>query len=118
MSSLWAFMGRIFSHTKKKKKLVVYVPTKKLNSYKNIEHQSFAQKQAAKSNAIVREAKSSGKPLDAHFEYYTIRSGDNLSDIAAKYPGVSGADIMRLNGFSSYDVKKLQIGQVIKIKRK
>ena len=99
-------------------KITVYVPTKRLNSYKNIDNMTFEQKQALKSNQIVQSSKASGKTLDPKFEYYTIRKGDNLSTIAAHYPGISDKDIMTINGFTASDVRRLQIGQVIKIRKK
>lgn len=99
-------------------KLTVYVPTKKLNAYKNINTMTFEQKQAQKSNAIVAQSSASGKTLDKNFEYYTIRKGDNLSTIAARYQGITDQDIMKINGFTAADVRRLQIGQVIKIRRR
>ncbi|MCQ2974658.1 MAG: transglycosylase SLT domain-containing protein [Bacteroidales bacterium] len=99
-------------------KLVVYVPTKKLNSYKNVDNMTFAEKQAMSSNNIVSQSKNSGKPLDNRFEYYTIKKGDNLSTIASRYPGISDTDIMNINGFTAADVRRLQIGQIIKIRKK
>ena len=79
---------------------------------------TFEQKQSLKSNQIVQSSKASGKTLDPNYEYYTIRKGDNLSSIAAHYPGISDKDIMTINGFSANDVRRLQIGQVIKIRKK
>ena len=99
-------------------KLTVYVPTKKLNTYKNVDNMTFAQKQAMSSNNIVSQSASSGKPLDKIYEYYTIRKGDNLSTIASRYPGISDKDIMQINGFTANDVRRLQIGQIIKIRKK
>ena len=99
-------------------KITVYVPTKKLNSYKNIDNMTFEQKQAQQSAKIVSQQRSSGNNLDPNFEYYTIRKGDNLNTIASRYPGISDNDIMKINGFSATDVRRLQIGQVIKIRRK
>ena len=99
-------------------KITVYVPTKRLNSYKNIDNMTFEQKQSMKSNQIVQTSKAAGKDLDPKFEYYTIRKGDNLSSIAAHYPGISDKDIMTINGFTANDVRRLQIGQVIKIRKK
>jgi len=99
-------------------KLTVYVPTKKLNSYKNIDNMTFDQKQAQQSNQIVAQSNTNGKKLDASYEYYTIRKGDNLSTIASHYPGISDQDIMKINGFTASDVRKLQIGQIIKIRKK
>ena len=99
-------------------KLTVYVPTKKLNTYKNVDNMTFAQKQAMSSNNIVSQSASNGKPLDKNYEYYTIRKGDNLSTIASRYPGISDKDIMQINGFTANDVRRLQIGQIIKIRKK
>ncbi|MCR5454789.1 MAG: LysM peptidoglycan-binding domain-containing protein [Bacteroidales bacterium] len=99
-------------------KLTVYVPTKRLNTYKNIDNMTFAQKQSLKSNQIVQTSRAAGKNLDPNYEYYTIRKGDNLSTIASRYPGISDKDIMSINGFNSSDVRRLQIGQVIKIRKK
>lgn len=99
-------------------KLTVYVPTKKLNTYKKVDNMTFAQKQAMSSNNIVSQSASNGKPLDKNYEYYTIRKGDNLSTIASRYPGISDKDIMQINGFTANDVRRLQIGQIIKIRKK
>lgn len=47
------------------------------------------------------------------YEYYTIKSGDTLWDIAAKYPGVSIEDILNHNlGLNSNNLK---LGRQIKI---
>lgn len=45
---------------------------------------------------------------------YTVKSGDNLWDIAKNYPGVSAEDIMELNNID----ENIKIGQVLKIKKK
>ena len=79
---------------------------------------TFAQKQAMSSNNIVSQSQANGKPLDKNYEYYTIRKGDNLSTIASRYPGISDKDIMQINGFTANDVRRLQIGQIIKIRKK
>lgn|GEM_PF-2344111 len=46
------------------------------------------------------------------YESYTIRGGDTISEIARKYK-VSMDEILKLNGIT--DVRKIQIGQVLKI---
>ena len=45
---------------------------------------------------------------------YTVKSGDNLYQIAQRYPGVSANDIMRYNGISS----SIRPGMKIKIPKK
>ena len=46
---------------------------------------------------------------------YTVRSGDNLWDIARKFDGVSMNDLMKLNGLSKNS--KIYPGKKIKIKK-
>ena len=56
------------------------------------------------------EVKYTGK-----YALYKIRPGDNLWIISQRYPGVSDKDIMRANNLNSYSVRRLKIGQTIKI---
>lgn len=46
---------------------------------------------------------------------YTIQPGDNLYQIAKKYPEKSAKDIQDANNFSDKDIVDLQVGQVINI---
>ncbi len=100
-------------------KLEVWVPIKKYDRYKNINSLTFEQKQAKS----AKMAASSGrpgktKPTDNRYVWYKLRQGDNLWTISQQYPGVSDSDIKRINGFSNSDLRRLQTGQYIKIKRK
>lgn len=90
-------------------KLVVYVPKNKVATYqKNVD---------AKYAGIAANAEVETEPLlEGEYELYTIRSGDNLWDIAKKYPGISAHDIMRWNSLTTKSVKKLKPGQKLKIK--
>ncbi len=99
-------------------KITVYVYTKKLKYYQGIERMTFDQKQNKTSTQTVAKSKASGKQLDKNYIYYTIKSGDNISTIAKKFTGVSESNIKSINSFSDRDVRTLQIGQIIKIKRK
>ncbi len=94
-------------------KLIIYVPMKKLSYYQGIANQPFEQKQQIASDRKVQQ-----QNLDPNYIYYTIKSGDNLYSIAQKFDGVTHEDLMKINSFSDEDVSKLQIGQVIKIKKK
>ncbi len=94
-------------------KLKIYVPLKKMSYYKNLNTKTFEQKQEVASQRKVKKER-----LDPNYMYYTIKRGDNLYSIASKFDGISHEDIMKINSFSSEDVSKLQIGQVIKIKRR
>lgn len=51
---------------------------------------------------------------DGNFIIYTVKEGDNLWDIAANFDNVSPDDIMEWNNID----ENLQIGQVLKIKKK
>ncbi|WP_321368705.1 LysM peptidoglycan-binding domain-containing protein [uncultured Draconibacterium sp.] len=96
-------------------KLAIYVPEKEKEKYEQVTNMSFAQKQASigkSSTTTTRET----KPLDPNYEYYTVRKGDTLWDIAQKYAGISADEIMRLNELKND--RGLYIGQKLKIKRK
>ncbi len=89
-------------------KLVVYVPESKADKYKNISTMKHAPKKT------VAHATEAAVNLNDKFEYYQVRSGDNLWVIARRYPGVSAENIKALNGMGSNDIKP---GQYIKIRR-
>lgn len=95
--------------------LTIYVSTKKSTYYKKIDGLTFDEKTALTSTAII---KTSTENLDENYIYYTIKSGDTISAIAAKYDGITETDIKTINNFTDADVRTLQIGQVIKIKAK
>ena len=87
-------------------KLTVYVPKDKVNKYKNISTIKTAPTTTAATDVAV--------DLDAQYEYYQVRTGDNLWVIARRYPGVSADNIKAINKMSSNDIKP---GQYIKIRK-
>jgi len=101
-------------------KLVIYVPKNKVDHYSKINTMTYAQKQALKGKSVPVNSLSSNssvnQPVDSSYEYYTVRSGDNLWSIAQKYPGISNSDIMKLNGIT--DARKISPGQKLKIRPK
>lgn len=112
-------------------KLIIYKPKGKSASYKEVNNMSFAQKQkfagrsvpaSSSASSSTSSASSSGTATQAaaaetgNYITYKVRSGDNLWEIAKKYPGVSESDIARLNNMSNSS--KIQPGQIIKIKPK
>lgn len=100
-------------------KIKVYVPKNKTEYYSGINSMSYANKQRLSGKTASSNSGNAPKknaPLDADYEYYTVRSGDNLWTIAKKYTGISNKDIMGLNNLSASS--KLWIGQKLKIKRK
>jgi membrane-bound lytic murein transglycosylase D len=103
-------------------RLTVFVAEDKKEHYERINLLSFNAKQEmvgqpVASNAQVQPASviASAAP-DGDFEYYTVRSGDNLWQIAQKFPGISNDDIMRLNNITN--ARNLKVGQRLKIKPK
>jgi membrane-bound lytic murein transglycosylase D len=66
-------------------------------------------KKKAKIDAQKKKPKS-----DANFVYHTVKTGDNLWDIANKYDGVTIEQIQKLN--KAINTKKLKLGTKLKIK--
>lgn len=97
-------------------KLAIYVPEKEKEKYEQVTNMSFAQKQASIGKSSTPTTTRETKPLDPNYEYYTVRKGDTLWDIAQKYAGISADEIMRLNELKND--RGLYIGQKLKIKRK
>lgn len=97
-------------------KLVVYVPEKSKSKYQRVNSMSFAQKQASIGKSATPASKPEAKPVDSNYQYYTVRKGDTLWDIAKKYAGISANEIMQLNGLKND--RGLYIGQKLKIRRK
>jgi len=90
-------------------KLVIYVPKSKVSHY-----QAIAESHGSGQNISHVKPDVLADSDSNDFVYYTVRSGDNLWDIAKKYPGVTNDDILRLNNIS--DARKLKPGQRLKIK--
>lgn len=93
--------------------LILYEPLKKITYYQKMTKMSFEEKQNLANVKVVKRQK-----LDPNYIYYTIKTGDNLYIIAQKYDNVTYDDLLKINNFSDNQARKLQIGQVIKIKRK
>ncbi|TRX72206.1 lytic transglycosylase domain-containing protein [Carboxylicivirga sp. M1479] len=99
-------------------KLRVYVPRDKTEYYGRINDLSYSEKQKLSSKSVTSNSSKPKKnePIEAGYDYYTVRSGDNLWTIAKKYTGISNKDIMQLNGLS--ESSKLWVGQRLKIRPK
>ena len=99
-------------------KLAIYVPEKDKDKYEKVAKMSFAEKQASigKSVSTTFSTPQKTEPLDPNYEYYTVKKGDSIWDIAQKYAGITSDEIMRLNNISNE--RGLFVGQKLKIKRK
>ncbi|HAM97392.1 MAG TPA: lytic transglycosylase [Marinilabiliales bacterium] len=98
-------------------KLAIYIHKSKVAKYEKINEMTFEQKQASvgKTTAAVLE-EATNTDSSGEYEYYTVRSGDTLWDIAKQYPGVTDTDIMRWNNINN--ARGISVGQQLKIKVK
>lgn len=96
--------------------LAVYVPNSKANYYKPVNSLSFEEKQERIGRPVTQLNEEEETKLDENYEYYKVRSGETIWDIAKKYPGISDQDILHLNNFNTG--RELRAGQWIKIKPK
>jgi membrane-bound lytic murein transglycosylase D len=112
----WNDLSRNF--IRKGQDLVIYVPKGKASKYRDINKLSFEEKQkriGKSSSSNNSGATSTSSSDNSKYVTYTVRSGDTIWDIAKKFPGVSGDDILKLNNITA---KKLSPGMVLKIKKK
>ncbi len=100
-------------------KLAIYVPEKDKEKYERVAKMSHAEKQASVGNVVSTSTVTSSSKktgIDPGYEYYTVKRGDSIWDIAQKYAGITSDEIMRLNNISNE--KGLYVGQKLKIKKK
>ena len=104
-------------------KLSIYVDPSKADYYSKVNTMSFADKQKRAGNTAV-SVPATSEPAklqvtasaEADYEYYTVRNGDTIWDIAKMFDGVSATDILKLNNIS--DASRIQVGQRLRIRRK
>ncbi len=111
------------SRIKAGQKINIYVPKSKVNYYKQINSLSFDQKQHLNDNSgnikkndnkLQSNASAISKnPVDEKFEYYTVKEGDSLWEIAQRFKGISLEDIKKWNNLPN---GKIYPGQQLKIK--
>lgn len=118
------YWNNIYRNTiKVGQRLAVYVDPDRAPRYEKVNTMSFAEKQQLEGRSAVAVASvtvPSNLPVtaaaDQEFEFYTVRYGDTVWDIARKFDGVSATDILKLNNIS--DASRIQVGQKLRIKRK
>jgi membrane-bound lytic murein transglycosylase D len=104
-------------------KLAIYVDPAKAEYYSKVNSMSFADKQKRAGNGAV-SVSGATEPVqlsvtasaDSDYEFYTVRNGDTIWDIAKMFDGVSATDILKLNNIS--DASRIQVGQKLRIRRK
>lgn len=99
-------------------KLSIYVNPSKSEYYSRVNNMSFAEKQlmngkTVPSNPVIT---LSDQAQEGEFITYRVRYGDTIWDIVKMFENVSTTDVLSLNNIS--DPGKIQVGQVLKIKKK
>lgn len=93
--------------------LVIFVPESKADTYKNVNEMSKFQKDKIIEQEVAKEELEQ-VPDEKQWILYKVAPGDNLFNIAKKYPGISAEKIMELNSIT----EDIYPGQILKIKRK
>lgn len=101
-------------------RLTIFVPEDKKAHYERINIMSFNAKQELAGQTVPSQAPAQAQTVaipssGSEYEYYTVKSGDNLWRIAQNFPGVSNQDIMRFNNITN--ASSLKVGQKLKIPR-
>jgi membrane-bound lytic murein transglycosylase D len=99
-------------------KLVIYVSPDQKEKYEKLDTMTFAQKQAmaGKTTESASAIKPEPEKQDPGYEYYTVKNGDTIWEIAGRYAGISPDDILKLNNLTPRS--RLRIGQKLKIRAK
>jgi membrane-bound lytic murein transglycosylase D len=104
-------------------RLTIFVPDNQKTHYERVNLMSYNAKQEMVGQPVLTDVSAAAPPVqaiasaaDGEYEYYTVKSGDNLWRIAQKYPGISDDDIRRLNNISN--TGNLKVGQRLKIRPK
>ncbi|MCU0462049.1 MAG: transglycosylase SLT domain-containing protein [Bacteroidales bacterium] len=104
-------------------KIVIYVDHSKSEYYSKVNGMNFAEKQAMTGKSVPSNTSTSTSaqtgPLvqtDGDYITHTVRYGDTIWDIVKLYDNVSTTEVLTLNNIS--DPGKIQVGQVLKIKKK
>ncbi len=118
------YWNNIYRNTiKVGQKLTIYVDPAKAEYYSKVNAMSFADKQKRAGNSAI-SVPTASEPAklavtasaDTDYEFYTVRNGDTIWDIAKMFDGVSATDILKLNNIS--DASRIQVGQKLRIRRK
>lgn len=100
-------------------KINVFVDPARKDYYASVTNLSFEEKQqriGKKAEPVQVIPISSVPSDDSDYEYYTVRNGDTVWDIAKKFNDVSTTEILSLNGLGSNS--KIHVGQRLRIRRK
>jgi membrane-bound lytic murein transglycosylase D len=96
-------------------KLTIYVPNAMVEEYRDLETMSFDEKQRFIGKTKMTQIVSKDDVAD-NYIIHTVKNGDNIWDIAKKYPGANADQIKKLNNITN--TRGLYIGQKLKIMKK
>ncbi len=98
-------------------KINVFVDPDKKEYYAEVDRLGFEAKQQRIGKPVATNTVTpADNGLSQDYEYYTVRSGDTVWDIAKKFEGVSATEILQLNGLSQSSM--IKAGQKLRIRRK
>lgn len=103
-------------------KIVVYVDPSKSEYYSKVNGMTFTEKQAmigksVPANTVTTSSQTSAESqTDGDYITHTVRYGDTIWDIVKLYDNVTTTEVLSLNNIS--DPGKIQVGQVLKIRKK
>jgi len=103
-------------------KLAIYVDPSKSEYYSNVNGMTFADKQAMIGKSVPSNTNTAATnsittvQTTGDYVVHTVRYGDTIWDIVKLYGNVTTTEVLTLNNIS--DAGKIQVGQVLKIKRK
>jgi membrane-bound lytic murein transglycosylase D len=95
-------------------RLAIYVPEGQKQYFEKLNSMTFAQKQATVGKTPVTLSAQSSSAGSSGYEYYTVKKGDTVWDIARRYPDVTPQEILRLNNLTNRS--SLAIGQRLRIR--
>ncbi|NLA23972.1 MAG: transglycosylase SLT domain-containing protein [Bacteroidales bacterium] len=117
ISELKSWSGIYSNNLKIGQKITIYKPTASAAKYKKIDNMSFEAKQKMVGKSVApSNTQSTNTALDANYEYYTVKKGDNPWTISKKFNNISIEEIMKLNNIEN--PSNLKVGQKIKIRKK
>lgn len=101
-------------------RLVIYVDPSKSEYFSKVNSISFAEKQQMNGKTVPPNTSAAGNSVSTQTEgdyiTYTVRSGDTIWDIVKLFDNVTTTDVLTLNNIADPD--KIQVGQILKIKKK